>query len=145
MGGAAQDVERYRAVIQRPLGGQTCRFWTLYHLGPIGRALSSGSWPPAQSIPAVRGQAGERMGELDSIPHQLPQDMASTVPPCSQGPPWPCPHLPSSRKREVGLRILALLECCPNPGLGLFGPAAPFCSQGPAGACWPPQHPELAD
>lgn len=91
MGGAAQDVERYRAVIQRPLGGQTCRFWTLYHLGPIGRALSSGSGPPAQSIPAVRGQAREQMGELDSIPQQLPQDMASTVPPAPRAHPGLAP------------------------------------------------------
>lgn len=68
VGRARQDVERYRATIQRPLGGQTCRFWTLHHLGCVGRALSSGPWPPSLVHPSWRGQAGELMGELDSIP-----------------------------------------------------------------------------
>lgn len=42
--------------------------------------------------------------------------------PCSPGPLWPSPLLPPTRKQEFGLRVPALLECCPKPGLGPCSP-----------------------
>lgn len=145
---AAQDVERSGTMIQKPLGGQTCGFWTLRPLGTCGK--DSQSWPVApcpSPLPAVRTQAGgggAERGRVPPPPRSFPRICGAPCP-SSQGPRRPSPHLSPARKQEGRLRVLALLECCPSSGLGLFGPAAPSCFQGLAGACWPPQRPELAD
>lgn len=68
-------------MIERPLGSQTCRSWIFNHWDVWEGLSALAHGPPPQSIPAVRHQAGEPMGELDPVPQQLPKDMASTVPP----------------------------------------------------------------
>ena len=101
--------------------------------------------PLPQSTPSCEGSGWRRRGRTWPRPPRSFPRICGAPCPSSQGPPRPSPHLSPARKQEGRLRVLALLECCPSSGLGLFGPAAPSCFQGLAGACWPPQRPELAD
>lgn len=99
---------------------------------------------PPPLIPAVRVRLEEERANMTRSPSSS-QRPGKPIAPSFPGPPQPFLHLVLAKKADVGLRVLVLLECCPNLGLGLFGPAAPSCSQDLAGACWLPQRPELAD
>lgn len=81
-------------------------------------------------LPAVRTQAG---GGGRGEPTVLPSRAHPSLPPISP--------LPGRGRLDGGSPPSWNVA----PTLGLCGPAAPSCLQGLAGACWPPQLPELAD